>query len=85
MKVSIYSIQDLKSSNFINYFVERNDASALRLFESSIKYGNNSLMKNYSEDFRLFKLGEVDDQTGKIDALDSPVFLVSGSEYKTEV
>lgn len=66
MKYPLYCIRDNKVGFQPQILVEQNNATAIRGFSFAIN--NPSGMMNYSpSDFELFKIGDFDIDTGKID------------------
>lgn len=76
MKIGIYSIQDSKVG-FIAPVVEYSDQSALRNF--SVNVDGSALMKKYSNDFTLFKIGIMDTENGIIEPCIPPLNIASAS------
>lgn len=72
----IYCIRDQKVGFQPQIIVEQSDQSAIRGFSYSIN-GNTGLMNYSPTDFDLFKIGEFDTETGKIDSV-IPVNICSG-------
>lgn len=78
MTFCIYAIQDLKST-FMSPTVDYNDATAKRNFEHAVMSGNNVFF-THPEDFRLMKLGEFDNDTGRILSYDIPQLVCDGKD-----
>jgi len=83
MKINLYSIYDLKSQSFGHPFSALSDELALRAFSGSVNSSPGNLMADSPEDFTLYHVGEMDDETGSIKAevLSS---LVNGITLKKE-
>ena len=62
---NIYAIYDQKAKAYTPPFVHATDGLAVREFQDAIKSGRTP-MSEYPEDFRLFRLGHYDDETGQI-------------------
>lgn len=73
----VYSIFDDKAQVFNLPFYCSNDAMAIRAFADAI---NNSgrLESRFPEDFRLYCLGDFDEEKGVVVNGDMPVFLANG-------
>lgn len=78
MTFGIYAIQDLKST-FMTPTIDQNDATARRNFEHAVVSGNNVFF-THAEDFRLMKLGEYDNDTGRILSYDIPQLVCDGKD-----
>lgn len=69
--LKIYAILDSKAAAFGNPFYMRSIGEAVRAFNDEAKK-ENSMVKNYPEDFTLFELGDYDQVTGIIKPLQAP-------------
>jgi hypothetical protein len=63
----LYSIFDSKVNSFAPPFVATNDQEAIRMFKTSINYGESTL-NMYPEDFDLFRLGSFNSESGTFDS-----------------
>lgn len=79
MKVGLYSIQDA-NAGFMSPVVDLNDATAMRNFASQVS--NNDVMKKFSNEFTLYKIGEFDTESGLIDVCVPPVHVANASSVK---
>lgn len=77
MKFGVYAVRDLKVG-FQSVTIQPNDAVAVRGFESTVLSSDSVLFTN-AEDFSLFKLGEFDQESGRLIPLDLPVQLIEAS------
>ncbi len=77
----VYSIRDNKMETFGTLVYIDNDAVAVRMFGDLILGDKESLMGKHPADFGLYKLGEFDDNTGKMVNLDAPSLLAIGSDF----
>lgn len=77
MKFGIYAVRDVKVG-FQSISVQPNDSVAVRGFESTV-INSDSVLFTHSEDFSLFKLGEFDQDSGRLIPLDLPVQLIEAS------
>lgn len=75
---NIYAIKDNKMG-FEQIFIAPNNASAMRMFGDTCK-DENTLFAKHPEDFELYKVGEMDDNTGAIIA--DVVFLERALTFK---
>lgn len=78
----IVTIQDLKSC-FAGVTMDYCDSSAIRGFRLMCKSDLSQLSKT-PEDFRLWKIGEFDQDTGKLTAYKVPVMLADGCDINKE-
>lgn len=81
MKYPIYSYRDTKVG-FMPPQCDQTEQSAVRGFGFAVN-GNNGIMNYSPADFELYKLGEFDTETGKIDAI-MPQFIVNGASVFNE-
>lgn len=65
MKLSIYTLYDIKAKAFGVPFFMSNDEVAERAFLNLQNEPNSQVSKN-PEDFHMYKIGEFDDNTGNI-------------------
>ena len=77
MKFGLYSIKDAKTG-FMTPVLEQNDAAALRNFSAAVNQPD-SLMRQYPNDFALFKVGNFDTDDG-LEPLTSLVLVADASE-----
>lgn len=83
MKLPIYAIRD-ELTTWLTPMVDTNDQSAIRNFKLALS-SPRSIMENNPSDFCLYRLGEYDNETGKITPLDVPEFIFRGeSEVKND-
>lgn len=75
MKTNLYSIYDRKANFYSAPFSEVNEVCAIRQFQS--QYAQHP----YKDDFELYFVGEYDNETGIIFAVDKPQFIVSYSSF----
>lgn len=80
MKNSVYSIMDVKAAVFGRPFVQLNNAVAMRTFSDLAKDAQSEISR-HPEDFKLFRLGEFDDNSGVLSPVAQPEFLASGSDF----
>jgi len=80
MKISIYSIYDSKASAYAPPFFLLRDQQAIRAFSDTAKDPSTQLNR-HPADFTLHKIGEFDDQSGKIEACKQPEFLAAATEF----
>ncbi len=78
MKFGIYTIQDLKTG-FMNPVVEVNDEVAKRNFAYACS-ADRSMYTFSPDDFRFFKIGTFDAESGIIEPINPPQFIADPSE-----
>lgn len=79
MKLKMYSLLDEKSKLFSRPFYSNHDGEALRSF-STVCCDKESLPGKFPADFTLWKIGEWDDNTGRIDSV-KPVYLAKAIDF----
>lgn len=77
MNFGVYSIQDVKTG-FMTPTIDQNDQSAIRNFSSAVMQSDGILF-THAEDFRLYKIGEFDSDSGSIQSIAPIEHLVDGS------
>lgn len=65
MNLNIYALKDVKSG-FLSPFTFANDELAIRYYKNSLQSPTPSLISMNPEDFELWKLGEINTDTGII-------------------
>lgn len=80
--LKVFSIRDAKSEIFMTPFFQKTHGEAERTFKEAVK-NENSLISKYPEDYDLYFLGEYDDQSGKMEILDTPQHLIKAIALKT--
>ena len=75
MKYPMYCYRDAKVG-FMPPQCDQSEQAAIRGFSYAIN-GNDGMMNYSPKDFDLYKVGEFDTETGKVDAC-MPVLIVSG-------
>lgn len=71
---TIYAMKD-DLRGFLSPFTDVNDDVAMRNFDFGCK--SNDLVNFRPQDFSLYKLGSIDEDSGIITPLASPVYLMS--------
>lgn len=74
MILGLYAVRDLKSGYQAPTCAD-NDAIAARMFGNAVQQGDSMLM-NYAKDFALFRLGDYDTSTGRVEMLDLPCLIL---------
>ena len=65
MIVSIYSLFDTKAKAYAQPFFSLNDETAVRATAHLVNTKDHEI-SHYVEDYSIYKIGEFDDETGKI-------------------
>ena len=82
--MKIYTINDSKAAFYGQPFYARSNGEAIRTFEGAVRTDTpDNQLNKYPADFSLFEIGEFDEQTGKITAID-PKHLVNGLDFKQQ-
>lgn len=63
--MNIYAVKDIKAGKFMNIWLETNDHSRERAYDT-IRKDTSTIIGQYPTDFELWRLGEYDDKTGEI-------------------
>lgn len=75
MKLQMFSIYDTVSKLYARPFFDVNEATAKRNLRAAINDPKSGLSENIN-DYRLYKIGYFDDQTGDFELVDhSPVYV----------
>lgn len=69
--MKLFAIRDIKAEGFNIPFCQPTFGLAERMFKDAVKDQENQLSK-HPEDFALYHVGEFDNKTGTITALDVP-------------
>lgn len=77
MTFGLYSIKDAKTG-FMTPVLEQGDPAALRNFSAAVNQPD-SLMRQYPNDFSLFKVANFDTDEG-IDPVQHPILIADASE-----
>lgn len=76
MKYSVYAVRD-KKIGFLQPMLDANDQSAMRNFAYGIN--NSDQISNFApKDFDLYKIGEFDSDTGKINPIEVLELICEG-------
>lgn len=79
MIYNIYAVRDSKSG-YGSLLLEQNDAVAMRNFYNAF-VDTKSVLHNNRKDFDLVRLGDFDNETGKINVLDVRSVVAEGINY----
>lgn len=83
MKVKVFSIRDDKAAAYMPPFYFQNDGQALRAFMDLVKDPNSNCHR-HPGDFRLYRLGYFEDESGKLESC-QPHYLGCAADFMTEV
>lgn len=83
MLYEVYSIYDMKAGLFLKPIFVQKKGQAIRMFENACGDVNakDSMLSKYPNDFQLHRIGEFDEESGKINGLVAPEFVVNGSDF----
>jgi len=81
MILKIFTIKDSKAEIYMQPFFQKTIGEAERSF-TTLAQDQKSTVSMYPEDYDLYYLGEMDDQTGKIQSLDTPSHVVKACNLK---
>lgn len=80
MRQKVYSVFDEKAMAYLQPFYFNHHGEALRSFERIVKTAD-TMVANHPSDFKLYHIGEFDNVSGKLSALNEPFFLANASDY----
>lgn len=80
MQLKIYSIRDAKAGIFNKPFYAITHADAERSF-TKLSNDKQSMVGEFPEDFDLYYVGIYDDNTGKIEPLDTPQHISKAIQH----
>lgn len=83
MQLQVFSIFDEKGQIFSQPFFLQHQGIALRSFGDLVNDPQSQINKHAS-DYKLYKLGTYDDQTGALKSEALPIFLANASEFKQQ-
>lgn len=75
MKRPVYAVRDLRAGRFGDPFASINDAVAVRHFSEQCR----SVSPHVRSDFELFRVGDLDDESGVMIALSVPAHVADGA------
>lgn len=81
--MKIFTVYDCKAKTYLNPFVQRTSAEAIRGFESAANDTQSSISQ-YPEDFTLMEIGEWDETNATIIPNDAKISLATAIELKKE-
>ena len=82
MVLRLYSVFDEKASSFGSPFYLETDGMALRLFSDQVTDSSHpSLLNQHPEDFKLYCIGQFDNDSGEVIKESQPRFLANGSDF----
>lgn len=79
MKLNCYVIRDQRTCYLTPSF-DYNDQSAIRNFEHAVLQ-KDSLFNSHAEDYSLYRVGQYDNETGRIYPEESPVLILDGKDF----
>lgn len=79
MILKLYVIRDQRTS-YMTPSVDYNDQSAIRNFEHAVLQ-KDSLFNTHAEDYSLYRIGEYDNNTGRVVPEESPVLILDGKDF----
>lgn len=75
MVLKVFSIRDAKAEVFNTPFFQKTHGEAERNFRTIVN-DEKSTVNKFPEDFDLYYLGDYDDNTGKMETIDSPQHVI---------
>ena len=84
MVIKIYSIYDEKAEAYSRPYYSSHHGEAIRAFQDAVTEQGSRFGK-HPADYKLYCIGEYDDNTGCIKGVTNPTYLASATDYvKTE-
>jgi len=80
MKKGVYAIFDEKAGTFGPPMLFTRDEEATRSFDSIVK-SENSMLNKYPSDYKMYKLGSMDDCSGMIECVPQPEFMHNAVDF----
>lgn len=84
MVLKVFSIFDVKSAIFSQPFFSSNNVTALRSFSDLVGESGNQVSK-HPEDFKLYCIGDFNDNSGGLASCPQPEFLANASDFVKSV
>jgi len=81
MVLKIFSVRDSKGEIFGQPFFQKTPGEAERSFKMLVN-DSQSIPSKYPEDFDLYYIGQFDDQSGKVQPIDTPMHIVKAIALK---
>lgn len=85
-KLSAFSVRDVAADNFGSPFFVQHVGIAVRGFTDEVnnfRDGNNNLY-NHPKDFSLYEIGSFDQDTGTLEAFDTPKLIAHATTLKNQ-
>ena len=79
MKLKMYVMRDQRTS-FMTPTFDYTDQSAVRNFEHAMMQ-KDSLVNSHTEDYSLYRIGEYDNETGRVTPESEPVLIIDGKSF----
>lgn len=84
MELKMYSIRDSKTEVFSQPFFQKSHGEAERSFTQLLR-DDKSTISQFPEDYDLYFHGIYDDQTGKLQALDTPQHIIKAVDARGNI
>lgn len=85
MKIQLFSFRDVKVGSYGPIQMFQNESVLKRTMAEHLASGRGDDLSKYPNDFECFNVGSFDDDTGKIDVLENPVFVFNCGVLKNEL
>lgn len=83
MELKVFSIRDSKGEIFHQPFFNKSHGEAERNFRE-LTNDQKSMISKYPEDFDLYYLGTYDDNSGRMEPLDTPQHIIKAVNVKQQ-
>lgn len=80
MRIKAFAIFDVKAKSYGQPFFAPHNGVALRMFSDLVEDKNSSVSR-HAEDYKLYLVGEWDDQEGIFICLEIPEFLANAVDF----
>lgn len=80
-KIKMFSVHDSKACAYMPPIYFKTKGEAMRAFQTTCTSDKEHQFAKYPHDFTLVELGEFDEPSGKLSALEVPIILANASEF----
>ena len=82
MSKVVVAVRDLKASAFLHPHFQVSKGVAIRSFSDAV-HDKQSMISQHPQDYQLYLLGELDEASGHLTALELPELLCSAIDFVT--
>ena len=77
----VFSIYDEKGGFFGKLWLMNKKGQAIRAFSDLVNDDREGQIKKHPDDYKLYKLGVYDDNSGKIESTPQPEYICAGLDF----